>query len=196
MVSTNLQATHAGVCSSSGAPFGPFSKGSPPIVLPSRSWDLKKLKAIPCWPLPRMLRANSPVSLIMACAPESVFTPKTTRGGAKAAWVTQFTVAAATAPFLPSAVRTYSPYGIIRKAVFLASSFTAPSSLYSSAYSSAKLCGHVDLQRHDLLHLQTPRQRCSERCLSSGVVYTTARSDVKAVEVRLWHCPLGGCPRI
>src|SRR4029453_2306472 len=122
MVSTSLQATHAGVLSKSGAPFGPFSKGSPPIVSPSRSWDLKKLKAIACWPLPRTLSANSPVSLMMACAPESVFTPRTTRGGAKAAWVTQLTVAAATAPFLPSAVKTYRPYGIIRNAVFLASS--------------------------------------------------------------------------
>src|SRR5712692_897479 len=123
MVSTSLQATHAGVLSRSGAPLGPFSNGSPPIVSPSRSWDLKKLNAMPCWPLPRTLSANCPVSLMMACAPESVFTPKTTRGGAKAAWVTQLTVAAATAPSLPSAVKTYRPYGIIRNAVFLASSF-------------------------------------------------------------------------
>src|SRR5215813_12347787 len=123
MVSTSLQTTHAGVLSKSGAPFGPGSNGSPPIVLPSRSWDLKKLKAIACWPLPRILRANSPVSLMMAWAPESVFTPRTTRGGVKADWVTQLTVAAATAPFLPSAVKTYRPYGIIRSAVFLASSF-------------------------------------------------------------------------
>src|SRR5262245_66125532 len=60
---------------------------------------------------------------MMACAPESVFTPRTTRGGVKADWVTQLTVAAATAAFLPSAVKTYRPYGIIRNAVFLASSF-------------------------------------------------------------------------
>src|SRR5439155_8698822 len=130
MVSTSLQATQAGVLSRSGAPFGPVSKGSPPIVLPSRSWDLKKLNAIPCWPLPRTLSANSPVSLMTACAPESVFTPKTTRGGAKAAWVTQLTVAAATAPFLPSAVKTYRPYGIMRNAVFLASSFIDSPPLY------------------------------------------------------------------
>src|SRR4029450_13118503 len=129
MVSTNLQATHAGVLSKSGAPFGPFSKGSPPMVSPSRSWDLKKLNAIACWPLPRILSANSLGSLMMACAPESVFTPRTTRGGAKAAWVTQLTVAAATAPFLPSAVKTYRPYGIIRSAVFLASSFITHLSL-------------------------------------------------------------------
>src|SRR5499427_8720581 len=130
MVSTSLQTTHAGVLSKSGAPFGPGSNGSPPIMLPSRSWDLKKLKAIACWPLPRMLSTNSPASLMMACAPESVFTPKTTRGGAKAAWVTQLTVAAATAPFLPSAVKTYRPYGIIRNAVFLASSFIDSPPLY------------------------------------------------------------------
>src|SRR5215467_11879648 len=129
MVSTSLQVTHAGVLSKSGAPLGPGSNGSPPIVLPSRSWDLKKLNAIACWPLPRILSANSPVSLMMACAPESVFTPRTTRGGVNAAWVTQLTVAAATAPFLPSAVKTYRPYGIIRSAVFLASSFISHLSL-------------------------------------------------------------------
>src|SRR6185503_13953624 len=59
----------------------------------------------------------------------SVFTPRTTRGGVKAVWVTQLTVAAATAPFLPSAVKTYRPYGIIRNAVFLASSFITHLSL-------------------------------------------------------------------
>src|SRR5438067_9412428 len=133
MVSTSLQATHAGVFSKSGAPFGPGSKGSPPIVLPSRSWDLKKLNATACWPLPRILSANSPVSLMMACAPESVFTPRTTRGGVKAVWVTQLTVAAATAPSLPSAVKTYRPYGIIRNAVFLASSFIDPPFLFGHA---------------------------------------------------------------
>jgi hypothetical protein len=35
--------------------------------------------------------------------------------------VTQFTVAAATRPSLASLVKTYSPYGIMRSAVFLAS---------------------------------------------------------------------------
>src|SRR5712691_5334636 len=166
MVSTSLQATHAGVFSKSGAPFGPCSKGSPPIVLPSRSWDLKKLNAIACWPLPRILSANSPVSLIMACAPESVFTPRTTRGGVKADWVTQLTVAAATAPSLPSAVKTYRPYGIIRNAVFLASSFIDPPFLSKTAEITAALLSQGDGTPY-LVHGWPERHPCYH------VVYTT-----------------------
>ena len=40
------------------------------------------------------------------CACESVLTPTTTSGGSNEAWVTQFTVAAATRPSLAAAVRT------------------------------------------------------------------------------------------
>src|SRR5919109_3737595 len=109
---------------------------------------------------------------MMACAPESVFTPKTTRGGAKAAWVTQLTVAAATAPFLPSAVKTYRPYGIIRNAVFLASSFITHLSFLSMRWTCLQLPlpwgegigGHVWRQRHP----------------SSHVVYTTNCDAIKA----------------
>ena len=58
---------------------------------------------------------------MISWAPESALTPTATSGGAKDAWVTQFTVAAATRPSLASLVKTYSPYGIMRSAVFLAS---------------------------------------------------------------------------
>ena len=108
-VSTSLHSTKAGVLASSGAPVVPAVNASPPMVSPSRSRDLKKANACPCCPLPSTFRAKLPDSLMMSCAPESAFTPTTTRGGAKDAWVTQFTVAAATRPSLASLVKTYSP---------------------------------------------------------------------------------------
>jgi len=94
------------VRSSTGAPVAPQRKGSPERVWPSRVAGLKNVKAIAVCPLPSTLSAKAFDSLIRACACESVFTPTTTRGGAKEAWVTQFTVAAATASSLPFAVRT------------------------------------------------------------------------------------------
>ena len=76
------------------------------MVWPSRVAGLKKVKAIACCPCPSTLSAKAFDSLIRAWAWESVFTPTTTSGGANEAWVTQFTVAAATASSLPRAVRT------------------------------------------------------------------------------------------
>ena len=140
-VSTSLHSTKAGALARTGAPVAPAANASPPMLSPSRSSDLKKVNAWPCCPLPRTFRAKLPDSLMMSCAPESALTPTTTKGGAKDAWVTQFTVAAATRPSLASLVKMYSPYGIMRSAVFLASASIRSSSILVETPAPPP-CGH------------------------------------------------------
>ena len=97
---------NAGALVRIGEPVEPARKGSPEIRSPCFSAGLKNVNAIGPCPLPRTFSAKAFVSLMSPCACESVLTPTTTSGGSNEAWVTQFTVAAATRPSLAAAVRT------------------------------------------------------------------------------------------
>src|SRR5262249_61815796 len=103
--------TAAGAASRIGAPVEPLWMASPESLPSSSLVGLKKVNATPLPSLPRMFNANVLVFLTMPYAPESVLTPTTTRGGAKAVCVTQLTVAAATLPLPSSADSTKVPQG-------------------------------------------------------------------------------------
>src|SRR5262250_998919 len=149
------------------------------MVSPASSAGLKNVKAMACWPLPSTFSANAFVSLMSGCACESVFTPTTTSGGSNATCVTQFTVAAATrAALLSAAVRTYSPYGIIRSAVFFAlASISNPladaATLDVVVHVAFRLvaAGIAGDENADLLRLHEHRHRAlriARRCVGSG----------------------------
>jgi hypothetical protein len=79
-------------------------KGVPFSRSPSRVVGLKKSWAIPFWSWARVIRQSFPVRSMRAWRRLSALTPRAMRGGWKEAWVTQFTVPAATS----------SPYWAVR----------------------------------------------------------------------------------